>query len=246
MGSRGGGGGNGGSRQKKSAPPMTAAREKDRFAATQAPAPSPAMSRPTAVAKSTPAPAEKAQPGVTRTDTAKALEQLQAREKAISDSPIGKVPGLASLAGGAVLSRQISELEKPGSYAVVAPGTGYEAQGQRYSQLPGQTPEGFAERISATKPARGSGEGYIGDVAGVSSVQKIGPVEVRTFTGKAGYSPTGEKEPQREERGGGAPADTTVTTAPTQVSGTITPAARRKSVQALGSGGAAGSRKVFF
>lgn len=166
---------------------------------------------------------------VDRIEKSKAMAQLTEREKAISNSMIGKVPGMANVLGKANLSKQKSELQKEGSYAVGVPGTGFEAQGQRYSERPGQTPAEFQSKISASKPAEGSGLGYVGDVAGVSSVQQIGPFKVRTFTGKTGYGPTGEKEsPEVQKDGPSAPVAPTATPVATVASTTESSKAARR------------------
>jgi len=53
-------------------------------------------------------------------------------------------------------------------------------------------PAGSIGQYSATKPGQ-SGAGYVGDVAGVVKTKEILGVPVTTFTGKTGYTPTGEK-----------------------------------------------------
>ena len=53
-------------------------------------------------------------------------------------------------------------------------------------------PSGSIGKISATKPPKGSGEGYVGDVAGVVKEGELFGQKTKTFTGKTGYSPSGE------------------------------------------------------
>lgn len=102
--------------------------------------------------------------------------------------------------GNISLAAQQKALDEGGT-AIAVPGTAFAAQGQRYSEAAGQTPEKFQSRISATKPARGSGEGYVGDVAGVVSEGKFLGMDTKTFTGRTGFTPSGEKID--EPRGGG-------------------------------------------
>jgi len=62
-------------------------------------------------------------------------------------------------------------------------------------------PAGSIGKISATKPPKGSGLGYVGDVAGVTKTTEVMGIPVTTFTGKTGYSPTGEKLDDKEKGG---------------------------------------------
>jgi len=81
-------------------------------------------------------------------------------------------------------------------------------------------PAGSIGKISATKPSAGSGMGYVGDVAGVVKTKEILGVPVTTFTGKTGYSPTGEK--MAEPTGGGKETPT-VPVAEPEVTPEVTP-----------------------
>lgn len=69
-------------------------------------------------------------------------------------------------------------------------------------------PSGSIGKISATKPPKGSGEGYVGDVAGVVKEGELFGQKTKTFTGKTGYSPSGEKID--EPKGGGGQEQTLV------------------------------------
>lgn len=149
--------------------------------------------------------------GVERVNSEKARQQLAARKQAIKDSPLSKTPGIGGALSQAMGEFNISQQEKgleQGGYAVAVPGTSFEAQGQRYSEQAGQTPEKFQSRISATKPAKGSGQGYVGDVAGVVKEGELFGQKTKTFTGKTGYSPSGEKID--EPKGGGGQEQTLV------------------------------------
>ena len=178
-------------------------------------------------------------------DTAAAQAQLSARQKDIMDSPLSKVPSVgglaASLMGQASLAAQKKALEQGGT-AVAVPGTSFAAQGQAYTEAPGmkssaqlagqrfsvgsqgkpstQGPAGSIGKISATKPSAGSGMGYVGDVAGVVKTKEILGVPVTTFTGKTGYSPTGEK---MVEPTGGGKETPTVPVAEPEVTPEVTP-----------------------
>lgn len=130
--------------------------------------------------------------GKERISTSAAKTQLSARQKALSRSVFGRFPSTAALMGNISLASQQKALDEGGT-AIAVPGTAFAAQGQRYSQSPGQTPAEFQGRIAATKPGKGSSLGYVGDVAGVTKTTEIMGIPVTTFTGKTGYSPTGEK-----------------------------------------------------
>jgi hypothetical protein len=149
--------------------------------------------------------------GVERVNSEKAREQLAARKQAIKDNKLSKIPGIGGVFSQAMGEFSIAQQEKSleeGGYAVAVPGTSFEAQGQRYSEQAGQTPEKFQSRISATKPPKGSGEGYVGDVAGVVKEGEFLGQKTKTFTGKTGYSPSGEKID--EPKGGGGQEQTLV------------------------------------
>ena len=178
-------------------------------------------------------------------DTAAAQAQLSARQKDIMDSPLSKVPSVgglaASLMGQASLAAQKKALEQ-GGVAVAVPGTSFAPQGQAYTEAPGmrssaqlagqrfsvgsqgkpstQGPAGSIGKISATKPSAGSGMGYVGDVAGVVKTKEILGVPVTTFTGKTGYSPTGEKMAEPTGAGKETP---TVPVAEPEVTPEVTP-----------------------
>lgn len=178
-------------------------------------------------------------------DTAAAQAQLSARQKDIMDSPLSKVPSVggiaASLMGNASLAAQQKALAKGGT-AVAVPGTSFAPQGQAYTEAPGmrssaelagqrfavgsqgkpslQGPAGSIGKISATKPPKGSGLGYVGDVAGVTKTTEIMGIPVTTFTGKTGYSPTGEK--MAKPTGGGKETPSAPATEP-EVTPEVTP-----------------------
>ena len=80
-------------------------------------------------------------------------------------------------------------------------------------------PAGSIGQYSATKPGQ-SGAGYVGDVAGVVKTKEILGVPVTTFTGKTGYSPTGEK---MVEPTGGGKETPTVPVAEPEVTPEVTP-----------------------
>lgn len=156
--------------------------------------------------------------GTERVSTRAARTQLASRQRAFEQG-IGRIPGTASIMGGISLGMQQRGLENGGT-AVAVPGTAFAAQGQRYSQSPGQTPKEFQSRISAIKPGEGSAMGYVGDVAGVTTTREILGVPVTTFTGKTGYSPTGEK--MAEPTVGGKETPTAPVTEP-EVTPEVTP-----------------------
>lgn len=150
--------------------------------------------------------------------TAAAQKQLSARKKMITESPLAKIPTIGGVAamimGESNLERQQRALEQGGT-AIAVPGTSFAPQGQRYTEAPGmrssaqlasqrfavgtqsgearQGPSGKIGQISATKPAAGSGLGYVGDVAGVVRTREVAGIPITTFTGKSGYTPTGVK-----------------------------------------------------
>lgn len=155
--------------------------------------------------------------GKDRIGTKKAKQQLSAKQSEFSKSAIGRIPGMSSLMGNISLAAQQKALDEGGT-AIAVPGTAFAAQGQRYSERPGETPAEFQSRISATKPAEGSGKGYVGDIAGVTKTSNILGMDVTTFTGKTGYSPTGEK--MDKPTGGGA---TTVSATEPEVTPEVTP-----------------------
>ena len=137
----------------------------------------------------------------------KAKAQISAKQSKFSKSAIGRIPGMPSSMGNTSLAAQQKALDEGGT-AIAVPGTAFAAQGQRYSERPGETPAEFQSRISATKPAKGSGKGYVGDIAGVTKTSNILGMDVTTFTGKTGYSPSGEKID--EPKGGGGQEQTLV------------------------------------
>jgi len=160
--------------------------------------------------------------GRERISTSAAKTQLTAKQKSLSRSLVGQLPGMASLMGNISLASQQKALDQGGT-AIAVPGTSFAPQGQAYTEAPGmrssaelagqrfsvgsqgkpskQGPAGSIGKISATKPPAGSGMGYVGDVAGVTKTTEILGIPVTTFTGKTGYSPTGEK--MAEPTGGG-------------------------------------------
>lgn len=204
--------------------------------------------------------------GAERVNSEKARTQLKARKKSIEDSIIGKIPSMANVAGGYSLNKQISDLEDKKSYAVAVPGTSFAAQGQAYTEAPGMKsdaekasmglavgsgfgkmtasrPSGSIGKISATKPPKGSGEGYVGDVAGVVKVGEMFGMETKTFTGKTGYSPSGQKV--GSSSGGGSaskPVAAPVAVDTTSPSTQLSAAARAKLAQ---SGGSSTDRRLF-
>jgi len=157
--------------------------------------------------------------GKDRVGRKKAKEQLSARQAAFRESEIGRIPGMSMLMGNINLAAQQKALDE-GGIAIAVPGTRFAAQGQRYSERPGETPAEFQSRISATKPAEGSGKGYVGDVAGVTRTSNILGRDVTTFTGRSDFSPTGEKI--GKPTGGGREAPTVAATEP-EVTPEVTP-----------------------
>lgn len=172
--------------------------------------------------------------GVERVNSEKAREQLAARKQAIKDSKLSKTPGIGGALSQAMGEFSIAQQEKgleEGGYAVAVPGTSFAPQGQAYTEAPGMQsdaekasmglavgsgfgkmtasrPSGSIGKISATKPPKGSGEGYVGDVAGVVKEGEFLGQKTKTFTGKTGYSPSGEKID--EPKGGGGQEQTLV------------------------------------
>lgn len=174
-------------------------------------------------------------------DTAAAQAQLSAKQSEFGKSVIGKIPGVSSIMGKASLAAQKKALEQGGT-AVAVPGTSFAPQGQAYTEAPGMKssaalasqglavgsgfgknisgkPTGSIGQYSATKPGQ-SGAGYVGDVAGVVKTKEILGVPVTTFTGKTGYSPTGEK--MAEPTGGGKETPTAPVAEP-EVTPEVTP-----------------------
>lgn len=157
--------------------------------------------------------------GKDRISTSAAKTQLTAKQKALSRSVFGRFPSTAALMGNISLASQQKALDQGGT-AIAVPGTAFAAQGQRYSQSPGQTPAEFQGKIAATKPGKGSSFGYVGDVAGVTKTREIMGIPVTTFTGKTGYTPTGEK--MAEPTGGGKETPSAPATEP-EVTPEVTP-----------------------
>lgn len=210
--------------------------------------------------------------GAERVDTKMAKAQLQSKKTAIQDSKLSKTPGIGGAISQAMgtysLGKQISDLDKEGSYAVAVPGTSFAPQGQAYTEAPGMQssaekaskglavgsgfgkttaskPTGMIGVTSAQKPSQGSGMGYVGDVAGVVREREVFGQTVRTFTGKTGYGPTGVKEGGKPEGGGSQSAPTT--TAPavdtTSPSAKLSSAAKVKLAQ---TGGSSIDRRIFI
>jgi len=178
------------------------------------------------------APTSKVAFGTEVIDTAAAQAQLSARQSEFGKTAFGKVPGLTMVMGNVSLAAQKKNLEQGGT-AVAVPGTSFAPQGQAYTEAPGMRssrelagqrfavgttgkdggapapkkgPAGSIGLYSATKPPKGSGLGYVGDVAGVTKTTEIMGIPVTTFTGKTGYSPTGKKEDTTDIGGkGGEP-----------------------------------------
>jgi len=105
-------------------------------------------------------------------------------------------------------------------------------------------PAGSIGQYSATKPGQ-SGAGYVGDVAGVVKTREVLGVPVTTFTGKTGYSPTGQKvdEVQRSDAKTSSPP---VASAP--VVETTTPSAQLSAAAKarIASGGSGANRRIFI
>jgi len=205
--------------------------------------------------------------GAEKVNSEKARTQLKARKKSIEDSIIGKIPGVPNVAGGYSLNKQISDLDGEKNYAVAVPGTSFAAQGQAYTEAPGMKsdaekasmglavgsgfgkmtasrPSGSIGKVSATKPPKGSGEGYVGDVAGVVKVGEMFGMETKTFTGKTGYSPSGQKIDSPKGGGGSAskPVAAPVAVDTTSPSTQLSAAAKAKLAQ---SGGSSTDRRLF-
>lgn len=164
--------------------------------------------------------------GVERIDKKPAKTQIAAKQKALKDSPLAQVPTVggmfAQAMGGYNLAQQQKGLDK-GGYAVAVPGTSFAPQGQAYTEAPGmrssaeragqrfsvgsqgkpskEGPAGSVGVYSATKPTGPSKFGYVGDVAGVVTEGELFGQKTKTFTGKTGYSPSGEKLDDKEKGG---------------------------------------------
>jgi len=176
--------------------------------------------------------------GVERVNSEKAREQLAARKQAIKDSPLSKTPGIGGALSQAMGEFSISQQEKgleQGGYAVAVPGTSFAPQGQAYTEAPGMKSSrklgsqrfavgttgkngdapapkkgsaGSIGQYSAFKEGSQTGMGYVGDVAGVVKEGELFGKKTKTFTGKTGYSPSGEK--LDEPKGGGGHEQTLV------------------------------------
>ena len=108
-----------------------------------------------------------------------------------------------------------------------------------------QGPAGSIGKISATKPPAGSGMGYVGDVAGVVRTTDVMGVPVTTFSGKSGYTPTGEK---MQKTIGGVEETVVspeITRAP-QTTVRLSDAAKKKRIAALGAGSGSAQQRLFF
>jgi len=219
--------------------------------------------------KPTPVSTAKVAFGAEVIDTPAAQAQLSARQKVITESPLAKIPTIGGVAakimGESNLARQKRALEAGGA-AVAEAGTSFAPQGQRYTEAPGmrssaelasqrfavgtqggearQGPSGSIGQISATKPPAGSGMGYVGDVAGVVKTTDVMGVPVTTFTGKSGYTPTGAKI----DKTIGGVEETVVAPKPTSVTqtSTLSDAAKKKRIAALGAGSGSARQRVFF
>ena len=159
--------------------------------------------------------------GVERVNSEKARQQLAARKQAIKDSPLSKTPGLGGALSQAMGEFSIAQQEKgleEGGYAVAVPGTSFAPQGQAYTEAPGMKSSrelasktgsaGSIGQYSAFKKGSQTGMGYVGDVAGVVKEGELFGQKTKTFTGKTGYSPSGEKID--EPKGGGGQEQTLV------------------------------------
>ena len=176
--------------------------------------------------------------GVERVNSEKAREQLAARKQAIKDSPLSKTPVIGGALSQAMGEFSIAQQEKgleEGGYAVAVPGTSFAPQGQAYTEAPGMRssrelasqrfavgttgkdggapapkkgPAGSIGQYSAFKKGSQTGMGYVGDVAGVVKEGEFLGQKTKTFTGKTGYSPSGEKID--EPKGGGGQEQTLV------------------------------------
>lgn len=158
--------------------------------------------------------------GAERISTQKAKAQISAKQSEFGKSLMGKVPGMSMAMGNLSLAAQQKALAEGGT-AVAVPGTSFAPQGQAYSQEPGQLSKSFQSQMSATKPDAGSGKGYVGDVAGVTKTTEIMGIPVTTFTGKTGYSPTGQQV-DTADKGGKGDAPTVTVTEP-EVTPEVTP-----------------------
>lgn len=167
--------------------------------------------------------------------TKAAKMQLTHRQNAIKGSALAKTPGigsaLAMAMGNLSLSSQQKALDEGGT-AVAVPGTSWSPQGQAYTQAPGMISDPeiarkaglptaslgkfavFKDSDEARSEIANKGLGYVGDVAGVSLTRQVFGKDVTTFTGKTGYSPTGER--QQEPPGGGKDTTTPVVPEPEQ------------------------------
>jgi len=208
--------------------------------------------------------------GVETISTPKAKAQLSSKQKALASSPLSKMPGVGSAAMGLMgnisLSAQQKALDK-GGVAVAVPGTSFAPQGQAYTEAPGMKssaalasqglavgsgfgknisgkPTGSIGQYSATKPGQ-SGAGYVGDVAGVVTTKEVFGVPVTTFTGKTGYSPTGQKVSE-EKRSDVKTSSPPVASAP--VVDTTTPGAQLSAAAKarIASGGSGADRRIFI
>jgi len=171
--------------------------------------------------------------GVERVNSEKAREQLAARKQTIKDSKLSKMPGVGGALSQAMGEFSIAQQEKSleeGGYAVAVPGTSFAPQGQAYTEAPGmkssrkmggerfavgsqgkpskEGPAGSIGQYSAFKKGSQTGMGYVGDVAGVVKEGELFGQKTKTFTGKTGYSPSGEKID--EPKGGGGQEQTLV------------------------------------
>jgi hypothetical protein len=205
--------------------------------------------------------------GTETISTQKAKAQLSAKQSEFGKSVFGKVPGMAMVMGNASLMAQQTALDE-GGIAVAVPGTSFAPQGQAYTEAPGMKssaalasqglavgsgfgknisgkPTGSIGKYSASKPGQGSGQGYVGDVAGVVNTTEVFGVPVTTFTGKTGYGPTGQKvdEVQRSDARTSSPP---VASAP--VVETTTPSAQLSSAAKarIASGGSGTDRRLFI
>jgi hypothetical protein len=174
---------------------------------------------------------------------------------------------MAGLMGNLSLSAQQKALDN-GGYAVAVPGTSYAPQGQAYTEAPGMKssaelaskglavgsgfgrstaskPTGSIGVYSATKPGNQSGMGYVGDVAGVVQEGELFGMKTKTFTGKTGYSPSGQKvdEVQRSDTRTSSPP---VASAP--VVETTTPSAQLSAAAKarIAGGGPSADRRLFI
>jgi hypothetical protein len=167
--------------------------------------------------------------GKDRISTKKAKEQLSARQAAFRESEIGRIPGMSMLMGNISLASQQKALDEGGT-AIAVPGTAFAPQGQAYTEAPGMRSSrelasktgsaGSIGQYSAFKKGSQTGMGYVGDVAGVTRTREVFGVPVTTFTGKTGYSPSGEKI---DKPTGGGAKDTPVVATEPEVTPEVTP-----------------------